>query len=73
MAQRMINHIVQPDGTTLEIHDYARGQPNGVATLSAQGKLIQSLASVYATDLPSPNGIDNLAVWADKQFTVQGE
>ena len=70
MSQKIMDHVVQPDGTIIEIHDHARGQPNGVATLNAQGKLVQPFSSIYAIDLPSPNGVDSLAIWTYKQFTV---
>lgn len=70
MEQKIMTHVVQPNGIIIEIHDHARGQPNGVATLNAQGALEQALESEYAIDFPSPNGVDSLAVWAYKQLTA---
>ena len=55
MAQQIIDHIVNPDGTIIEIHDHERGQPNGVATLDANGKVVQTFNG-YATQLASPDG-----------------
>lgn len=66
MPQKIMTHIVQPDGSVLEIHDHGRGQANGVATLNAQGKLAQTFNG-YASQLPSPdNNEDSLMVFIVK-------
>ena len=58
MATRMQNHFVMPDGQTeVDIHDHARGQAHGVATLDENGKLVQDFAVEYAEDFPSPTGV----------------
>lgn len=48
----VIDHIVMPDQSVLEIHDHGRGQPYGIATLDENGKLEQ-LFSGYADKYPS--------------------
>ncbi len=72
MSQKIMTHVVRPDGTIIEVHDHGRGLPNGVATLNAQGTLEQSFASelIYANNYPSPDGIGNLVSWIYAQFTA---
>ena len=61
MATRTQNHFVMPDGQTeIDIHDHARGQAHGVATLDENGKLVQDFAVEYAEDVPSPTGVGSL-------------
>lgn len=61
MATKMQNHFVMSDGQTeVDIHDHARGQAHGVATLDENGKLVQDFAVEYATELPSPTGSGTL-------------
>ena len=55
MPQKIINHIVNPDGTIIELHDHERGQANGVALLNAQSKNAQTFNG-YAVQLASPDG-----------------
>ena len=54
MSQQIIDHIVNPDGTIIEIHDHGRGQPNGVALLNNQKKLESWLESLYIDSCKSP-------------------
>lgn len=49
----MIDHIVMPDQSVLEIHDHGRGQPYGIATLDENGALQQNFSG-YADEYPSP-------------------
>jgi hypothetical protein len=61
METKIQDHFVMPDGVTeIDIHDYARGQAHGVATLDENGKLVQDFAVEYAVDLPSPTGSGSL-------------
>ena len=59
MSQQTIDHIVNPNGTIIEIHDHERGQPNGVVTLDANGKVVQTFNG-YAIQLASPDGNGSL-------------
>ena len=55
MPTDMMNRILMPDATVLEVHDVGRGQANGVATLDANGDLVQQLADLqYGTQIPAP-------------------
>lgn len=67
-----MTHVVLPDWTTIDIHDHGRGQANGVATLNAQGKLVQDPAANYlfAESYPSPDGVGTLVDWTYRQFTA---
>lgn len=55
----MIDHIVMPDQSVLEIHDHDRGKPYGIATLDENGALEQEFSG-YADEYPSPIANTNL-------------
>lgn len=55
----VIDHIVMPDQSVLEIHDHGRGQPYGIATLDENGVLQQEFSG-YADEYSSP--IANLSL-----------
>lgn len=63
----MINRVLMPDQTELPIHDWQRGQPNGVATLNANKELVQDFTGLlYASPLPAPppyGSTYNLVEW----------
>ena len=67
MAVDIMKGLRMPDGTTIELHDYERGQPNGVATLDANGKVEQDWNNlIYATQIPAPAPYEdtyNLMEW----------
>ena len=67
MQTDMINRVLMPDQTELPIHDWKRGQPNGVATLNANKELVQAFNSLlYARQLPAPppySATYNLVEW----------
>lgn len=67
MQTDMINRVLMPDQTELPIHDWQRGQPNGVATLNANKELVQGFTGLsYATPLPAPppyGATYNLVEW----------
>ena len=56
MQTDMINRVLMPDQTELPIHDWQRGQPNGVATLNANKKVVQDFSNgvLYARQLYAP-------------------
>lgn len=56
MQTDMINRALMPDQTELPIHDWQRGQPNGVATLNANKKVVQDFNNgvLYARQLSAP-------------------
>lgn len=74
MQTDMINRVLMPDQTELPIHDWQRGQPNGVATLNANKELVQDFTGVlYATPLPAPppyGATYNLVEWT--YLTITG-
>lgn len=55
MQTDMINRVQMPDQTVLPIHDWQRGQPNGIATLNKNKKTEQEFnGAAYARQLPAP-------------------
>lgn len=75
MQTDMINRVLMPDQTELPIHDWQRGQPNGVATLNANKELVQDFTGLpYATPFPAPppySATYNLVEWT--YLTLTGE
>lgn len=67
MQTDMINRVLMPDQTELPIHDWQRGQPNGVATLNANKEVVQDFNGVrYARQLYAPapySATYNLVEW----------
>lgn len=67
MQTDMMNCALMPDQTELPIHDWQRGQPNGVATLNANKKVVQDVNGVlYARQLYAPapySATYNLVEW----------
>ena len=62
----VIDHVQMPDQTVVPLQDWQRGQPNGVATLNMNSKLVQSISMTYARQLPAPppySGVYNLVEW----------
>ena len=55
MQTDMMNRVQMPDRTVLPIHDWQRGQPNGVATLNANSETVQDFNGLlYAQQLLAP-------------------
>lgn len=51
----MINRVQMPDQTAIPIHDWQRGQPNGLATLNANNKVVQTFNGLnFAAQIPAP-------------------
>ena len=73
MQTDMMNRVQMPDRTVLPIHDWQRGQPNGVATLDANSKIPQEfIGLIYAQHLsaPQPYSADyNLVEWTYLMLT----
>ena len=69
----MISRVQMPDQTVLPIHDWQRGQPNGIATLNANSETVQDFNGLlYAQQLPAPppySAAYNLVEWAYLMFT----
>lgn len=67
MQTEMINRVLMPDQMELPIHDWQRGQPNGVATLNANKEVVQDFNGVlYAQQLYAPppySATYNLVEW----------
>lgn len=63
----MISRVQMPDQTSVPIHDWQRGQPNGVAALNANKEIVQDFnALIYAQQLPAPppySASYNLVEW----------
>ena len=73
MQTDMINRVQMPDRMELPIHDWQRGQPNGVATLNVNSKIVQEFSeSSYAQHIPAPEPYSatyNLAEWTYLMLT----
>ena len=74
MQTDMINRVLMPDQTELTIHDWQRGQPNGVATLNANKKVVQDFNNgvLYARQLYAPppySATYNLVEWTYLMLT----
>lgn len=73
MQTDMINRVLMPDQTELPIHDWQRGQPNGVATLNADKELVQDFTGLfYASPLSAPppySATYNLVEWTYLMLT----
>ena len=73
MQTDMTNRVQMPDQTVLLIHDWQRGQPNGIATLNANSETVQDFNGLlYAQQLPAPppySASYNLVEWAYLMFT----
>lgn len=73
MQTDMMNRVQMPDRTVLPIHDWQRGQPNGVATLDANSKIPQEFSGpIYAQQLPAPppySASYNLVEWTYLMLT----
>ena len=73
MQTDTINRIQMPDQTALPIHDWQRGQPNGVATLDTNSELVQEFRGlIYAQQLPAPppySAYYNLVEWTYLMLT----
>ena len=73
MQTDMMNRVQMPDQTALPIHDWQRGQPNGIATLNANSETVQDFNGLlYAQQLPAPppySAAYNLVEWAYLMFT----
>ena len=73
MQTDMMNRVQMPDQTVLPIHDWQRGQPNGVATLNANKEIVQEFSGLlYAQQLPAPppySASYNLFEWAYLMLT----
>lgn len=73
MQTDMINRVLMPDQTELSIHDWQRGQPNGVTTLTANRKIAQDFSGlIYARQLPAPppySATHNLVEWTYLMLT----
>ena len=59
MQTDMMNRVQMPDQTALPIHDWQRGQPNGIATLNANSETVQEFNALYAQQLPAPSSYSN--------------
>lgn len=68
MQTDMINRVQMPDQTVIPLHDWQRGQPNGIATLDNNSEVEQEFNGLlYARQLPAPppySGTYNLVEWA---------
>ena len=68
MQTDMINRVQMPDQTVLPIHDWQRGQPNGIATLNKNKETVQDFnGGAYARQYPAPppyRDTYNLVEWA---------
>lgn len=72
MQTDMINRVQMPDRTELPLHDWQRGQPNGVATLNANSEIEQEFSLPYAQQIPAPEPYSatyNLAEWTYLMLT----
>ena len=72
MQTDTINRIQMPDRTALPIHDWQRGQPNGVATLNADSNIVQEFKALYAQQFPAPppySASYNLVEWTYLMLT----
>lgn len=73
MQTDTINRALMPDYTELPIHDWQRGQPNGVATLNANKEVVQDFNGVlYAQQLSAPppySATYNLVEWTYLMLT----
>lgn len=59
----MINHCVSENQLHIPIIDHGRHQANGVATLTSSRKLVESMASDFAINYPSPTNNVDLATY----------
>lgn len=73
MQIEMMNRVQMPDQTVVPLQDWQRGQPNGVATLDTNSKMVQTINGFpYARQLPAPppySNIYNLVEWAYLMLT----
>lgn len=73
MQTDRINRVQMPDQTALPIHDWQRGQPNGVATLDVNSETVQEFKGLlYAQQLPAPppySASYNLVEWTYLMLT----
>lgn len=73
MRTDMMNCVQMPNHTVVPIHDWQRGQPNGIATLNANGKTVQEFSSLpYAQQAPAPapySATYNLVEWTYLMLT----
>ena len=72
MKTDMINRVQMPDRTELPIHDWQRGQPNGVVTLNANSEIAQEVSFPYAQQIPAPppySATYNLVEWTYLMLT----
>lgn len=72
MKTDMINRVQMPDRTELPIHDWQRGQPNGVVTLNENSEIEQEFRLPYAQQIPAPppyRDTYNLVEWTYLMLT----
>lgn len=72
MKTDMINRVQMPDRSVLPIHDWQRGQPNGVVTLNENSKIEQEISFPYAQQIPAPppySDTYNLVEWTYLMLT----
>ena len=72
MKTDMINRVQMPNRMELPIHDWQRGQPNGVATLNANSEIEQAFSLPYAQQIPAPppySDTYNLVEWTYLMLT----
>lgn len=67
----MINHCVSENQLYIPIIDHGRHQANGVATLNSNSKLVEPIASIFATDYPSPTNNVDLATYLYNLITEE--
>lgn len=72
MKTDMINRVQMPDRRVLPIHDWQRGQPNGIVTLNENSEIEQEFSLPYAQQIPAPKPYSatyNLAEWTYLMLT----
>lgn len=72
MKTDMINRVQMPDRSVLPIHDWQRGQPNGVVTLNENSGIEQEISFPYAQQIPAPppySDTYNLVEWTYLMLT----
>lgn len=72
MKTDMINRVQMPDRSVLPIHDWQRGQPNGVVTLNENSEIEQEIRFPYAQQIPAPppySDTYNLVEWTYLMLT----
>lgn len=72
MKTDMINRVQMPDRSVLPIHDWQRGQPNGVVTLNENSEIEQEISFPYAQQIPAPppySDTYNLVEWTYLMLT----